>query len=102
LLLFPLLAFVFLSCRDAERRAASRARMSDSTAQGYNAFQEQRRLGYDANGNAVSMRLSAITVTGEAPLRFSAPADASASMLIREATWFVVRRGRRVFSQRTA
>jgi hypothetical protein len=86
LLLVLLLAAAFLSCGDAERRAPSAARLSDSAAgRGYYAFQQERRLGYDANGNAVPAQLSAITVT-EAALPFSAPADASASMLIRQAT----------------
>jgi hypothetical protein len=78
-----LLAVGLLACRE-EKRAASPGRSSDSLS--LYQFQALRRIGYDAAGRPVPTRLEGIVVTGEAPLPFSAPADASANMLIRTAT----------------
>lgn len=48
-------------------------------------LQQERQPSYAAAARAVPAQLAGFVVTGEAPLPFSAPADASA-MLIREAT----------------
>lgn len=61
-------------------------RRDSSGMVGFYQFQQERQPRYSVASRPVPAQLAEDVVTAEAPLPFSAPADASASMLIREAT----------------